>query len=248
MRVTHATSHPGAWRVSLGAGTSSPSCRRRPWQARMPAEISERYITSVDPNQDKEDPRQRWRSEVGKRCFTRTMFNDATAMLDLRFSQPHGYARKLFDTLKLDEDAVVASLILAARCANGGMPLSGHPDLLLVAICIIGCKLTDDIPVSVADASKALNLRQRHVEAAEIYVFDWLLKFSSFFISRSEYDHSMNALWERASETTKRPIQGVQRPRSKSATTVAIDADMEIDSSDVRVKKQLRSRSHSHEL
>ena len=89
-------------------------------------------------------------------------------MLDVRFSQRSGWTYWAFESLRFNAESAICTLVMAARCVNGGMPLS-HSDLLLAAICLLASKLIEDQPVSLFDAARVLNMRRLHLEAAERY-------------------------------------------------------------------------------
>jgi hypothetical protein len=96
------------------------------------------------------------------------MMEDTAAMLDVRFSQRSGWTYWAFESLRFNAESAICTLVMAARCVNGGMPLS-HSDLLLAAICLLASKLIEDQPVSLFDAARVLNMRRLHLEAAERY-------------------------------------------------------------------------------
>ena len=131
-------------------------------------------------------PRRAHRDPDGKRIFTDAMFADTAQMLDVRFRQEPGWSRWVIESLKMNEEGIICALVFAARSVNGGMPLDNHPDLLLAAICVLASKHSDDEPVSVKDAARVLDMKKTHLQAAERYVFDWILNHSSTFITRTE--------------------------------------------------------------
>ena len=94
------------------------------------------------------------------------MMEDTASMLDVRFSQRRGWTLWAFESLRFNAETAVCTLVIAARCVNGGMPLA-HSDLLLAAICLLSSKLIEDQPVSLSDAARVLSMRKFHLDAAE---------------------------------------------------------------------------------
>ena len=91
--------------------------------------------------------------------------------------------RQCARVLRMDEGALVWTVVLSTRCVESHMPVGDHAELLLLAVSLLACKLHFDESVPLSEVAALAGVPFTYLREAEVYVFDWLMEKSSVFVT-----------------------------------------------------------------